>query len=120
MRETSRNPQGTARIRCGLPQGTRIGAREDLGPRADDGPRTRDTLLGRQVLYRLSYVRMCWDHPRLRGVMRGPDGTRTRDPRPDKAVRYSSAPQNQDGDDLAAAENRHGDDKGSEMSAGPP
>lgn len=53
-------------------------------------------------------------------MMRGPDGTRTRDPRPDKAVRYSSAPQNQDGDDLAAAENRYGDDKGSEMSAGPP
>ena len=30
------------------------------------------------------------------------------------------APQNQDGDDLAAAENRYGDGKGSEMSAGPP
>lgn len=120
--------------------------------RADDGPRTRDTLLGRQVLYRLSYVRMrpsrspggrlvepadggalrpqahvpalapgCWDHPRLSGEMvRGPDGTRTRDPRPDKAVRYSPAPQNQDGDGLAAAENRYNDGKGSEMSAGPP
>src|SRR5699024_12671101 len=58
MRYTSSNPQGTAKCRCGFPQGTRIGAREDLGPRADDGPRTRDTLLGRQVLYQLSYVRM--------------------------------------------------------------
>lgn len=99
---------------CGLPDSNRA-------PRADDGGRTRDLLLGKQALDQPSSIRVAGGsmlHPRsarsgsrpgvltgislprpeLGGPMQGPggpDGTRTRGPRPDKAVRYSSAPQNQ-------------------------